>query len=205
MVTRANGATVTRTFTIVGRSAEVKTVVEAEPGRLVQVDSTLLLKGLEDAYTGTYNADTNGFHLVPVKPGYEVEVSFGQGTYATAADKDFGSFRQPRGEPGNGKIGDAAGALRGRWLDEVNASGRLETSVRINVTTQQDAADSDGDGLPDKWEEEGRNPLGRHCARPSAVGSGPESSRCCPPTELDAVGMGVEGLREPWPVQPHDG
>ena len=153
LVTRANGATITRTFTIEGRSAVVETAVEAEPGARVQLDSTVLLKGLEDGYTGTYDAESNGYHLTPIKPGYEVDVAFGDGTFATAADGEFDGLNNATRESGNGKLGAAAGSQRGRWLETLGDDGRLETSVRIDITTQQDAADSDGDGLPDLWEE----------------------------------------------------
>lgn len=153
LVTRANGATITRTFTFEGRSAVGETVVEAEPGARVQFDSTVLLKGLEDGYTGTYDAESNGYHLTPKEPGYEVDVTFGDGTFATAADGEFDGLNNATRERGNGKLGATAGTQRGRWLETLGDDGRLETSVRIDITTQQDAADSDGDGLPDLWEE----------------------------------------------------
>lgn len=155
MVTKDGNVTITRTFTIEGRSTTVKTVVEAPQGTRVQLDSTVLLKALEADYTGTFDAGANRFHLAPVKPGYEVDVTFGEGTFATAADKDFKALNAATGEEVSGHIGASAEAQRGRWVGRTDASGRFETSVRIDVSTQQDAADTDGDGLPDIWEEEG--------------------------------------------------
>ena len=89
LVTSSGSTTVTRTFTIIGRKAEVVTVIKGTPGASVQLDSTVRLDGLENGYTGTYDDGARTFHLTPKLPGYEVDVTFGDGLYAVAAEGDW--------------------------------------------------------------------------------------------------------------------
>lgn len=155
LVTKQDGVTVTRTFTIDGPVADVKTVVEGTPGQMAQISSTVWLQKHEGAYTASFDEEANQFYLTPMTPGFEVNVGFSDGTYSSAAAQDWDALNAAVLTRGNGKIGESAGLQSGLWLERLDDTGRLETSVRIDVSTQQDAADTDGDGLPDIWEEEG--------------------------------------------------
>ncbi|OFL90932.1 hypothetical protein HMPREF2734_02685 [Corynebacterium sp. HMSC055D05] len=154
LVTKQDGVTVTRTFTIDGPVTDVKTVVEGTPGQDVQISSTVWLQELEGAYTASFDEGANQFHLTPKTPGFEVNVGFSEGTYSSAAAQDWDELNAAVKTRGSGKVGESAGLQSGLWLEPLDDSGRFETSVRIGVTTQQDAADTDGDGLPDIWEEQ---------------------------------------------------
>lgn len=154
-VTKSGDATITRTFTIDGASTEVETVVEGNPGTWVKVSSTSWINNLVSGYTANYDQQKNSFHLTPVDPGHEVDVTFGQGTRTSAVAGSTQSIGETLSTDRNGVVGEFAGVQNGSWRESLDSTGRLETSVRFDVTTPQDAADSDGDGLPDIWEEEG--------------------------------------------------
>ncbi|OEY25918.1 hypothetical protein A0K93_00560 [Corynebacterium sp. BCW_4722] len=148
------GSTITREVLIDGPRATITTEVTPTSEKTVQVDMSLRQWNKTDDYRAEY---ANGsYKLTPVSPGYEIDMRFGDGAYATTASKDWGALNAATEKRGkHGAAEGAAGFQRGRWLETVAAGETLTGTVTISMATQQDAADTDGDGLPDIWEESG--------------------------------------------------
>ena len=147
LVTEDKGATITRTFLFDGNSVTVNVDVDAPYSQYTQLDITSAFQ--DRAYTAELK--DGAYHLTPAAPGYEATVKYGEDATQTGVAATWDDLR---GAMDNGGV-DPKGASfqRGRWFN--GYGGSLSASMTMEMITQADAADSDGDGLPDIWEEEG--------------------------------------------------
>lgn len=150
LVTEDKGATITRTFLFDGNSVTVNVDVAAPSVSMAQIDLTSSFRDRE--YTAEFR--DGAYHLTPAAPGYEATVTYGDGAYRTGVAATWEGLSGVLSDPAKGGV-DAKGASfqRGRWFNSYG--GNLSASMTMKLRTQADAADSDGDGLPDIWEEEG--------------------------------------------------
>lgn len=150
LVTNDKGATITRTFLFDGNSVTVNVDVDAPNSRLTQLDITSIF--WDRAYQAEFKDGI--YHLTPEMPGYEGTVTFGGGAVKTGVAASWEQLPNVMGKPEIGGVDpEGASYQRGRWFS--GNGGSLSGSVTMELITQADAADSDGDGLPDMWEEEG--------------------------------------------------
>ena len=150
LVTKDKGATITRTFLFDGNSVTVNVDVDAPAGVQTQVDLTSVFRDRE--YTAEFR--DGAYHLTPTAPGYEATVKYGDGAYATGVAATWDGLSGALNDPAQGGVDpEGASNQRGRWFNP--NGGNISASMTMEMITQADAADSDGDGLPDVWEEEG--------------------------------------------------
>lgn len=135
-----DGRRVVRTYEFNGSKATVSVEASRADGGQVIIDLTNSFTSATPKYTVT--KDGTNYHLVPDSAGYELALSY-EGAYQSgyadehlqASDEHPGQFR----------------FQQGRW----GGHGSVTATATIEVSTQLGAADQDGDGLPDQWEDEG--------------------------------------------------
>ncbi|WJY97149.1 hypothetical protein [Corynebacterium fournieri] len=136
---------VTRTYRIDGGRVEASVTVR-NTGRTAGTVGIDLVNALPAA--ADVKADTQGDHIVvqPKAGGYVTDVSFSApdavGAGATAASA--------LASAGDGAMHQAA-----RWERTVDPGASISARMRVEITTQDSALDSDGDGLRDSWEAHG--------------------------------------------------
>lgn len=150
--TRVGDVTLKRTFVFDGPTVTMDVELAGLRGQEALINLTAY-QGDRDKLGYTANADgKGGYVLKPVSPGYEFDVVFGQQPTATTAQ---GAWEALNSNLGRGQFGAGESAIyqRGKWY--TSGQDVLRAQVKITGHTQQAAADTDGDGLPDIWEDEG--------------------------------------------------
>ena len=135
-----DGRLIVRTYEFNGSRATVTVEASRADGGFVVVDLTNSLQKATPKYT--VSKDGSQYHLTPDSAGYELELEFEGADQHGYAD-EFSAAREDH--PGQFRFQQA------RW----QGAGNVTAKAVIEVATQQGAADTDGDGLPDQWEEEG--------------------------------------------------
>lgn len=141
----------TREFRIDGNKITVRVEVENTSGSdsYFQLDMTNQINTARTLH-GAY--DNGVFTVGPEFGGYDTHLTF-DGAYSNGVSASF------NGTTEDGEVGsvDPEGAMfqRGRWIEEIAAGQTATAEATIEVTTQDTAVDSDGDGLPNAWEEQG--------------------------------------------------
>lgn len=151
-VTRAGELTLKRTFTFSGPTVAVDVELSGLQGR----KGTIYLSSYQSdqtklGYTGT-STQPGAYTLTPVEPGYEFDLTYEEDPYATTVQ---GTWENLATNTNNGQFGTGEAAVYQRGVWESTDKDVLRARAVISGRTQQSAADSDGDGLPDKWEDEG--------------------------------------------------
>ncbi len=135
-----DGRRIVRTYEFNGSKATVTVEASRADGGIVLVDLTNWFKDTAPNYT--VNKDGSKYHIVPESAGYELDLAFEGADQHGYAD-EFSEASEDH--PGQFRYQTA------RW----QGKGAVTAKAVIEVATQQGAADLDGDGLPDQWEEEG--------------------------------------------------
>ena len=147
----ALGTAWTREFRIDGNKITVRVEVEniSANDAYFQLDMTNQVntaRQLQGAY------EDGVFTVGPEFGGYNAQLTF-DGAYSSGVANSF------NGTTEDGEVGfvDEAGAMfqRGRWIQEIDAGQTAVAEATITMETQDSAVDTDGDGLPDVWEEQG--------------------------------------------------
>ena len=160
------------------RGARVTTAQYADSARGVQIERvvrttdtemtvevTATNQGSEDAYfqldltnsintnrTLTGSFDGERFTVGPDYGGYDTLVEFADPGFSGVAN----SFNATTATDEVGYVDpDGAQFQRGRWFRSVDPGDQLTAKATITFDTQDSAVDSDQDGLPDQWEQQG--------------------------------------------------
>lgn len=145
------GVAWTREFRIDGNTVTVRVEVEniGAEDSYFQLDMTNQINTARQML-GSY--DDGVFTVGPEFGGYDAKVTF-DGAYSSGVANGFNETTD------SGQVGyvDEAGAMfqRGRWIEEIAAGATATAEATIAMETQESAVDTDGDGLPDVWEEQG--------------------------------------------------
>lgn len=142
---------VTREVHARGNTVEVEVTVQntGAQERAAQIDLTNSIN-TDRELAGTFSDDR--FSVGPEYGGYDTIIEFPGAHFSgvaptfngTTASRELGSVAE-----GNAQF------QRGRWLAQVEAGETLTARATFTFETQESAIDSDRDGLPDLWEEQG--------------------------------------------------
>lgn len=146
------------------RQVRVKREIHTR-GNVVDVQVTVTNMGAEERYlqidlTNSINTDRalagtfadGRFSVGPEYGGYDTVIAF-PGAHFSGVAPTFNGTTASR-ELGSIAAGNAQ-FQRGRWLAQVEAGETLTANATFTFETQESAIDSDRDGLPDLWEEQG--------------------------------------------------
>ncbi|MDK8306502.1 hypothetical protein QP866_06475 [Corynebacterium imitans] len=146
------------------RQVRVKREIRTR-GNVVDVEVTVTNTGAQERYlqvdlTNSINTDRpltgafadGRFTVGPEFGGYDTVLEFPGARYSgvgpsfndTTASRELGSVDK-----------NGAQFQHGRWFDQVGPGNSLRAHATLTFETQESAKDSDRDGLPDLWEEQG--------------------------------------------------
>ena len=141
-----SGVEMTRTFVVGDDSIQVTVDLRNTTGQAANMRVEMASGIIDRDFQVTGVPRGDGYH-VDVSNAYKINVDF-----MGATSKGKGEQRH---DAINGGTGDDAHFVAGVWEQDVPANGTLRATTAMTLDVAQGTIDTDGDGFPDEWEENG--------------------------------------------------
>lgn len=141
-----SGVEMTRTFLVGNDSIQVTVQLRNTTGQAANMRVEMASGIIDRDFQVTGVPRGDGYH-VDVSNSYKLNIDFMGATRTGKGPQRYDAI--------NGGTSDDAHFVAGVWEQEVPANGTLRATTAMTLDVAQGTIDTDGDGFPDEWEENG--------------------------------------------------